>query len=255
MSSNREERERLRQQRLAEQSSQSSGGRRRLIVGYVTAGLLAAAVVAGLVVVIAGGSSSGSKAAPGCDNAHIGLDFGYFQDSYKCDTRQGTPPPEIQFGDLQESAQKAGCELRLNLPDEGHTHFTDDSKGTYKTNPPTSGDHYGVPNEQGSGAIAEGAYLTEPPESRLVHAMEHGRVEIRYSPDLPEEQQLALKGVFDQDPGGVILVPDPDLPYAVAVSAWTNYAGCPEYDPLVLDVIRNFRDTYRGNGPENIPFT
>jgi hypothetical protein len=26
--------------------------------------------------------------------------------------------------------------------------------------------------------------------------------------------------------------------------------GCPNYDPIVLDVIRNFRDTYRGNGPE-----
>ena len=49
------------------------------------------------------------------------------------------------------------------------------------------------------------------------------------------------------------MVPDPDLPYAVAVSAWTNAVGCPEYDPLVLDVIRNFRDTYRGNGPENVP--
>jgi hypothetical protein len=83
--------------------------------------------------------------------------------------------------------------------------------------------------------------------------MEHGRVEIRYDPELPEEDQLALKGVFDEDPGGMIMVPDPDLPYDVAFSAWENYVGCESYDPLALDVLRNFRDTFRGNGPENFP--
>ena len=80
--------------------------------------------------------------------------------------------------------------------------------------------------------------------------MEHGRVEIHYKPTLPESEQLALKGVFDADPDGVLLYPDPDMPYDVAVTAWTNEAVCPHYNPLVLDVIRNFRDTYRGNGPE-----
>jgi hypothetical protein len=67
---------------------------------------------------------------------------------------------------------------------------------------------------------------------------------------LPEDQQLALKGVFDQDPGGMLLFPDPDMPYDVAVTAWRNLVTCPNYDPLVLDVVQNFRDTYRGNGPE-----
>jgi hypothetical protein len=85
--------------------------------------------------------------------------------------------------------------------------------------------------------------------------MEHGRIEIRYSPDLPGDQQLALKGVFDDNPDGMVMFPDDDLPYAVAVSAWTNYVGCKKYDPIVLDVVRNFRDTYRGNGPEPVPVT
>ena len=137
-------------------------------------------------------------------------------------TARGPSRPTIQFGDLEESAKQAGCELHLDLEDEGNTHFTDENQGDYKTNPPTSGDHYGVSDEPGSGALADGAYLTTPPESRLVHAMEHGRIEIRYDPELPDDQQLALKGVFDQDPGGIIMLPDPDLPYAVAVSAWTQ---------------------------------
>jgi hypothetical protein len=143
----------------------------------------------------------------------------------------------------------------LGLEDEGSTHFEDEKEGTYKTNPPTSGDHFASPTEAGSGATADGAYLSAPPESRAVHAMEHGRVEIRYSPDLPSEQQLALKGVFDEDPGGMIMFPDADLPYDVAFSAWTNAIGCKTYDPLVLDVVRNFRDTFRGNGPEDVPIS
>ena len=250
MADRREERERLRRERLAKQGRQGSAGRTRLIAGYVVAGALALAVIAGLVLVLASGGDGESTDTP--DNAHIDETIGVFAD-YQPDDREGTPPPEIQFGDLEESARQAGCELMLDRPEEGRAHFTDESKGDYKTNPPTSGDHF-ASSETGSGAVADGAYLTTPPESRLVHAMEHGRVQIRYAPELPEAEQLELKGVFDESPGGMIMVPDPDLPYDVAVSAWENAIGCKSYDPLVLDVIRNFRDTYRGNGPENFPF-
>lgn len=255
MANRREERERLRAQRLASQGRGSSE-RARLLAGYVVAGILALAVLAGLVVVIASGSDGGGSAETP-DTAHIDPTVGIFE-RYEPDTREGTAPPPIQFGDLAQSAQEAGCDLRLDLPNEGNGHFGDEGLGNYKTNPPTSGDHYGVPTETASGPVADGAYTTTPPESRLVHAMEHGRIEIRYSPDLPEDQQLALKGVFDDDPGGMIMVPDPDLNdagYVVAVSAWQNYTGCKTYDPLFLDVVRNFRDTFRGNGPENVPFS
>lgn len=252
MASRKEERERLRQERLAAQASRGSSDRRRLILGYIVAALLTAAVVAGLVAVIAGGGDDEGVDTPA--GAHIQINSGVL-DGNEPDTRDGTDPPDRQFGDLEESARRAGCELHLDLEDEGNSHFEDDTKGTYETNPPTSGDHFGSPTETASGPIADGAYRTTPVESRLVHSMEHGRIEIRYSPDLPEDQQLALKGKFDDDPDGMLLFPDDDLPYAVAVSAWRNYVGCEEYDPLFLDVIENFRDTYRGNGPEPVPIT
>ncbi len=257
--SNREERERLRQQRLAQQAHQGSSDRRKLVLGYVTAGLLAAAVLAGLVAVIASGGDDSEVPGGGDipENAHVQAEVGSFK-GLEFDDREGTAPPDLQFGDLEESAQMAGCELLLDQPDEGSNHFTNEDDGSYETNPPTSGDHFAAPDEAGTGATADGAYLTKPPESRLVHAMEHGRVEIRYDPKLPEDQQLALKGVFDEDPDGMIFVPDPNLAkadFAVAVSAWTNAVGCPSYDPLVLDMIRNFRDTFRGNGPESVPIT
>jgi hypothetical protein len=87
----------------------------------------------------------------------------------------------------------------------------------------------------------------------FVHSLEHGRIEIQYSPDLPEDQQLELKGVFDESPQGVLMFPNPDMPYEVAVTAWTNMMTCDRYEGrATLDAIRDFRDIYRGNGPEQI---
>jgi hypothetical protein len=254
--SNREERERLRQQRLAAEAGRGSSDRRRLIAGYVVAGVLAAAVIAGLVAVLAsGGDDDGGAGGDTPDNAHINPEFGGIFEGLEADDREGTPPPEIQFGDLEESAKKAGCELMLDLPDEGNGHVPDTEAVTYKTTPPTSGNH----NQEW---VSDGAYLTplstdlssSPNVRNFIHSMEHGRIQIHYSPDLPEEDQLALKGVFDEDPDGILIFPDPNMPYAVAFTAWTQLVGCPKYTELDLDVLRNFRDTYRGNGPENIPF-
>ncbi len=247
MASRKEEKERLRAQRLAAERAAQSGGRTRLLAGYVVAGVLALAVIAGLVAVVSSGGGGNNGA---CSNAHI-QNTGSFS-GLTPDCRKGTPPPPLQFADLQISAQKAGCEGRLNLPDEGNTHVPNSTPVHYGTTPPTSGNHNPIP-------ISDGAYTTPMsanPDTKgmnirdEVHAMEHGRVEIHYKPTLPESQQLALKGVFDQSPDGVLLYPDPNMPYDVAVTAWTQMVACPNYNPLVLDVIRNFRDTYIGNGPE-----
>jgi hypothetical protein len=249
MASRKEEKERLRAQRLAAERAAQSGGRRRLLAGYVVAGVLALAVVAGLVAVIASGGG-GDGATSACDEAHIKNSGGTFR-GLEPDCRTGTTPPPIQFADLAISAQKAGCQLKLKLPDEGNTHVPNSTPVEYKTVPPTSGNHNPVPIDDGAYTTPITSDTSQPTNIRNeVHAMEHGRIEIHYKPSLPEDQQLVLKGVFDADPDGMLLYPDPDMPYDVAVTAWTNEAVCPTYDPTVLDVIRNFRDTYRGNGPE-----
>jgi hypothetical protein len=139
--------------------------------------------------------------------------------------------------------------LQLDLPDEGHAHLQpSDPVPDYATNPPTSGDHIVPPLMQ-----ADGAYSEFPQPVRFVHSLEHGRVEIQYSPDLPERDQLALKGVFDASPAGMLLFPNPEMPYEVAATAWTELIGCRQYDgAATLDAIRDFRDFYRGQGPENV---
>ena len=95
----------------------------------------------------------------------------------------------------------------------------------YETPPPTSGAHVEPPYQQ-----ADGAYREEPAEIDYVHSLEHGRLEIQYAPDLPEADQLALKGLYDTMYGATLLFPNGKMPYAVAATTWTNLMGCPTYE-------------------------
>jgi Protein of unknown function (DUF3105) len=246
MATRKQEKERLRQQRLEAERRQAAEERRRLLLGYLVAGVLGAAVLAGLAIVIASGGGGGDGDS-GPESAHIVPETG-ITGGFEPDGREGTTPPALQQADLEEAARAAGCDLRLDLPDEGNTHLSpNDDPPQYDTNPPTSGNH--SPNP-----VADGAYLTTPEPVNFVHSLEHGRIEIQYNPDLPEEDQLLLKGVFDESPQGMLMFPNPDMPYDVAVTAWTNMATCKTFDPGVVDVIRDFRDTFRGQGPEPVPF-
>jgi hypothetical protein len=258
----KEERERLRQERLAAQRAAQSSDKRREYIGYAVAGLIVVAILAGLVVVITGGGGgdevgvdASGKAFP--ELAYINEEIGVVPDGIEVDGRDGTDPPEVENAVLEEAAELAGCELRLDLEDEGNQHIEDDptvADVEYKTDPPTSGDHYGNGSETASGALADGAYAEYPDRGRFVHSMEHGRVVIHYSPDLSEEEQLAIKGVFEESPSGVILVPNPEMDSEVAVAAWTQLGTCDTYEgAATLDLIRAFVEIYRGQGPEYFP--
>jgi hypothetical protein len=263
MTSKREERERIRQERLAAQQAAASSEKRRLYLGYAVAGVIVIAIIAGIAVAVAGGGDDEGATQEDFDElAYIQPQIGVVPDDAEPDGRDGTDPPEQQFGDLEEAAEAAGgCDLQLDLEEEGNTHFSDEDRvPDYKTNPPTSGDHYGNNAETASGALADGAYLNTPPIARAVHSLEHGRIEIQYSPDLPEEQQLEIKGIFEESPQGMIMFPNSDMPYDVAITAWRNLAGCKTYEgsateegAAALDVLRVFRDIYRGQGPEEFP--
>jgi len=226
-----EERERLRQARQERESSQAKSDRRRLYAVYAIAALIGLLVVAGIVAVIA---SSGGSNAEGA--AHINQASGS-SNGVKPDEREGTPPPKAKVTDLKQAAKQAGCTLRLRLKDEGHTHISPTATTPdYKTNPPTSGNHVEAPYQQ-----ADGAYSEMPGEIFFVHSLEHGRMEIQYSPELPEEDQLALKGLYETMYGGTLLFPNENMDYEVAATTWTNLMGCPEYKgAITLDAIRAF---------------
>jgi hypothetical protein len=66
-------------------------------------------------------------------------------------------------------------------------------------------------------------------------------MEIEYAPDLPEKDQLELKGLYDTMFGGTLLFPNTNMDYAVAATTWTNLLGCNKYrGAITLDAIRDF---------------
>ncbi len=238
-----EERERLRQARQEREGAQAKASRRRLLAGYAVAGVIGLAVLVGIGIAIA---SSIGKNADG--QSHIEQSSGS-TNGLKPDTRAGTAPPPVKVANLQQAARQAGCELRLHLKDTGHQHIPPSAPTPhYSTNPPTSGPHVMPPYQQ-----ADGAYREMPEEKNMLHSLEHGRIEVQYSPSLSESDQLAMKGLYDTMYGGALLFPNKNMNYAVAVTAWTNLMGCDEYrGAITLDAIRDFgKATWGRNGGEN----
>lgn len=252
MAGRKEEKERLRREREAAEKQSSSSERKRLLAGYALAGLISVAVLAGIVFAVLSGGDGTEEDANREGFGTAGVVF----DGAEFDQRAGTEPSELATADLDTAATEGGCALQRDLKSDGNSHSSnEDKEGDWSTNPPASGDHYGVPNEITSGAEAAGPYANTPPMGRVVHSLEHGRVAIQYSPDLPEEQQLVLKGIFDERPLGVLLFPNPELDDPIAVTAWTQLMTCEGVtDKASVDAIRNFRDEFLGRGPEAIPF-
>jgi hypothetical protein len=206
--------------------------RTRLIVGYAVAAVVVLAAAVVVIVLVSGGGGAGKG------EAHINLNLSYGStNGVEPDERAGTPPPPLQVANLAAAAKQAGCDLRLHLPDEGHEHIPPSAPTPhYRTNPPTSGPHVEPPYQQ-----ADGAYIEMPAEIDFVHSLEHGRLEIQYSPGLAEEDQLALKGLYDTMYGATLLFPNENMPYQMAATTWTNLLGCPSYKgAITLDAIRDF---------------
>lgn len=240
MPSRKEEREQLRQRRLEAEAESAKVEKRRMRIVYGIALIVALPILIGFGVLIssAGNDSSGAQIDPATGSTN-GVDG---------DDRGGTSTPSSRLVSSKQAAEKADCELRTELPDEGSTHLSEGAPTpNYSTNPPTSGNH--SPSAQ-----ADGAYEEQVPDENALHALEHGRVGLQYDPDLAESVQLALKGIFDESPSGMVFFPNPDMEYAVAASAWTNLLTCETYEgEKTLTALRAFRDQYRGKGPEAVP--
>jgi hypothetical protein len=249
------ERGRQRQERIEGERGEESSDRSRLIVAYAVVSTVVLAIAALVFLLASGGSDGEGDVAEGSAHINLNAEIGS-TNGVQPDSRGGTPPPAVKVADLAVAAKRAGCELRLKLKDEGHSHIPVGSpEPDYKTNPPTSGNHVVPPYQQ-----ADGAYLETPAAIDYVHSLEHGRLEIQYSPDLSKADQLALKGVYDTMYGATLLFPNEEMPYAVAATTWTNLIGCPTYEgAITLDAIRDFGKAtwgkYGGEPAEYFPFT
>lgn len=195
-------------------------------------GFSSVAVAAALFLAAGCGGSGGDGSA----KAHINEKTGAVNGAIP-DERVGIkPPPDKQAG-ATAAAKAAGCYLLKDVPPKGEEEI---APGTptpkYSSDPPTSGPHFGPPHQQ-----ADGAYLVTPEAAATVASLDHGRMTIQYAPDLPEEIQLELKGLFDTMYGGTLLFPNSTMNYAVAATTWGHVLGCTGYDKAeTLNAIRAF---------------
>jgi hypothetical protein len=149
--------------------------------------------------------------------------------------------------DLKALATAAGCTSLQEPASEGATHVTAPTRVTYKTNPPTSGNHYGQTSFTGilSNPLPQGLQ-----DENLVHNMEHGQVIIWYKPDIPGTLLDQFKAEVRKDPTRLILVPRATMDYQVAFTAWQRLIGCSTANERSVAVAPKFFDTFKGKGPE-----
>jgi hypothetical protein len=141
--------------------------------------------------------------------------------------------------DVAAAMTAAGCTYRT-FPSEGRNHVALDAKVDYKTFPPTSGPHYGLP------AIWD-IYDRPINELQAVHNLEHGGVIIQYGDEVPQAQIDRIGQFYRDDPNGMIVAPLPGLNAQIALTAWTRMSKCAAFDE---NAFKTFRDAYRGRGPE-----
>ena len=97
---------------------------------------------------------------------------------------------------------------------------------------------------------------TTPELGRLVHSLEHGRINLQYAPGTPAAtigQLELLVNELDQGYHLLLFENATAMPYAVAATAWDQLIGCPEMNDKVFDALRAFRNAYIDKGPENVP--
>ena len=236
MASRQEQKEARRQERLERERKEAAAAARRKRLQLGGGVLLAVAAVAAVAVAIAVG---------------FGGDDGSGPQTPDSEQVAAAKLPEQRTTDMAEAAKAAGCTL-ANPAFEGANHEEKNfTAADYKTNPPTSGNHF--PDWYDDGVYVPG---TTPNLGMLVHTLEHGRIDIQYKKGTPASTVSRLEAlVADMNEGYHLLLYEntTNMDAQVAATAWTHSLTCPQMNEKVFDAIRTFRQRYIDKGPETVP--
>lgn len=149
---------------------------------------------------------------------------------------------------FSKNSTPQGEDFSQAIPVQGRNHIPDGSEPavSYNSNPPTSGDHYGVPARPGfrGQAIADG---------NLIHSLEHGLVWISFHPRIGEEADK-LRDVTGPT---TVVIPREANDTDIALASWGRLdkfdleGGTINDDDLQR--ITDFVKRYYNKGPESIP--
>jgi hypothetical protein len=128
-------------------------------------------------------------------------------------------------GSTAQPARTAPClpGRAVDIMDSPHIAQSAADTVTYHTTPATSGPHFAF-------TAAAGAYQRPVPEGLTVHALEHGRVAIQYSPNTSQREVEQLSRLARRYPADVILAPYPALDQGIALTAWGQIDHLDSYD-------------------------
>jgi hypothetical protein len=236
MSSRQEEKQRRREERLARERAEKARAARRQRL-QLAGGALAGLAVIAVAVLLLSGAIGGSDSA---------ADSGA-QPTAASDVQL----PAQQTSDLTAAAKAAGCKL-ANPPIEGRNHENKQFKPSdYKTNPPTSGNHF--PEWYQDGVYQPGG---TPNLGMLVHTLEHGRIDVQYKPGTPKHTVAELEALLAEQSDGyhmLLFQNTTGMTAQIAATAWGHSLTCPQFNNQVFDALRTFRAAYIDKGPEDVP--
>ena len=237
MSHRQQEKQRRREEREERERAEKARAARRQRLQIAIGGLVAIAAIAVVVLLVSGtiggGDGDGAEteaAAPEAANVTI---------------------PDQEIGDVKEAAKAAGCKLEHPAIEGAQHEEREFTEADYKTNPPTSGNHF--PQWSEDGVYPSGS---TPPLGELVHTLEHGRIDVQYKPGTSQETVDQLNALLaDMENGYHLLLFEnqTNMDAAVAATAWGHSLTCPEMNDQVFDAIRTFRNEYIDKGPEQVP--
>lgn len=131
------------------------------------------------------------------------------------------------------------------FPSEGRDHVAVGTPVQYKTNPPTSGNHYADPAEWG-------VYEQQLDDRQLVHNLEHGGIWISYKPDIDADTKAKLEDIARKHDGSVIVEPRAQNDTAIAIVSWTRME---KLDTFNRDKIEEFITHNINKSPEPLAKT
>jgi len=162
----------------------------------------------------------------------------------------------VLFASRQGSSNAANANLPGTHFDDPVTaagqlykHVPDTTPVQYAQTPPNHGDHFDTP-------MPWGAYDTAVPDGRFVHDLEHGGIDVLYSPSASADlvsQLNALVTSLPKDKFGevkVVVTPYPKATHTINLVAWDWEQDLDAYD---FNAIKAFYEAHVDKGPEQTP--
>ena len=99
-------------------------------------------------------------------------------------------------------------------------------------------------------------WMTTAPSTYLLHDLEHGAVVIHVGRSVGEATRTAIRRLWEESPAYMVVVPDSTEGFpagSVVATSWQRWMACGTPGPKTIAALTEFRDVYRGTGPEGAP--